>query len=107
MAAEIKFLMDEHVLAAVTRGLQARGVDVLTVQDADLAHTADDRILAYALEQGRVVFTQDEDFLAEPARHAARRPGLCPPTDQHRCHRAWSSVVGYFQTPFIALPVAR
>jgi uncharacterized protein with PIN domain len=68
MAAEIKFLMDEHVPAAVTRGLQARGVDALTAQDAHLAHTADDRILAYALEQGRVVFTQDEDFLAEHQR---------------------------------------
>lgn len=60
--------MDEHVPTAVTRGLQARGIEVLTVQNASLSHTADNRILAYALAQGRVVFTQDEDFLAEHRR---------------------------------------
>ncbi|HLF28235.1 MAG TPA: DUF5615 family PIN-like protein [Anaerolineae bacterium] len=63
MAAKIKFLMDEHVDVDVTRALRGRGVDVLTVQDVGLTHTDDDRIITLALEQGRVVFTQDADFL--------------------------------------------
>ncbi len=64
MADKIKFLMDEHVDEAVTRGLQMRGVDVFTVQEAGLAHTPDLVILVYALEHERVIFTQDQDFLA-------------------------------------------
>ncbi len=64
MAIEIKFLADEHVDIDITRGLRARGVDVLTVQEAGLAHTDDALILAFGLEHDRVIFTQDADFLA-------------------------------------------
>lgn len=73
MAVDIKFLMDEHVPLAITRGLQKREVDVLTVQEAGLDHIDDRLILAFALEHERVIFTQDEDFLAlnqEGVKHA-------------------------------------
>lgn len=65
--------MDEHVHPAVTDGLQQRGVDVLTAQEAGLIGTPDADHLAYAIEQNRVIFTQDADFLrlhAEGVDHA-------------------------------------
>lgn len=61
--------MDAHIRGAVTRGLRARGVDVLTAQE-DSERTLDDpEILDRALQLGQVVFTNDTDFLA----HAMRR----------------------------------
>src|SRR3989304_6603897 len=55
--------MDEHVPFAVTQGLRRRGVDVLTVQEAGMHAASDEEHLALALSQGRVIFTQDADFL--------------------------------------------
>jgi hypothetical protein len=55
--------MDEHVAKSVTEGLRRRGVDVVTVQELGL-HAADDqRHLERAVQEGRVVVTQDTDFL--------------------------------------------
>ena len=59
----IRFYTDEHVARAVVRGLRQRGVDVLTVPEADLLGASDDEHLRRARAEGRVVFTQDEDFL--------------------------------------------
>jgi predicted nuclease of predicted toxin-antitoxin system len=59
----IKFCVDEHVPRAVTEGLRRRGVDVLTAQQAELRGATDDKYLAFAVREGRVVFTQDADFL--------------------------------------------
>jgi len=56
--------MDQHVPAAVTRGLRRRGVDVLTTEDDHAADWDDEEILAQATRLGRIVFTQDDDFLA-------------------------------------------
>ncbi len=59
--------MDVHVHRAITDGLRQRGVDVLTSQE-DGTRRFDDRILLNrAGELGRVLFTQDEDFLTETA----------------------------------------
>ena len=73
MAGKIKFYMDEHVPSAVTKGLRLRGVDVLTAQEAGMLEADDKDHLALATEEGRVIFTQDADFLrlhAEGVRHA-------------------------------------
>jgi uncharacterized protein with PIN domain len=60
---QIRFYMDEHVAKAVTQGLRRRGVDVVTAQEAGL-HPAEDNVhLERATTEGRVVFTQDADFL--------------------------------------------
>lgn len=61
--AEIKFYMDEHVPAAVTAGLRKRGVNVLTAQEASMVEAPDEEHLVLAINQGRVIFTQDADFL--------------------------------------------
>lgn len=55
--------MDEHVHPAVTAGLQRRGANVLTAQEVGLIDTPDADHLRFAKEQGRVIFTQDSDFL--------------------------------------------
>ena len=71
MAEPIKFYMDEHVPRAVAEGLRRRGVDVLRAQEAGMLEADDERHLAFALSQGRVIFTQDADFLRL---HAAGLP---------------------------------
>jgi predicted nuclease of predicted toxin-antitoxin system len=60
--------MDVHINRAVTLGLRRRGVDVLTAQD-DAAQQLDDaEWLDRAGTLNRVVFTHDDDFLAECSR---------------------------------------
>ncbi|HEY9849559.1 MAG TPA: DUF5615 family PIN-like protein [Leptolyngbyaceae cyanobacterium] len=60
--------MDENVHRAITTGLQQRSIDVLTVQEDGLRSFPDPTILDRATELQRVLFTQDEDFLAEANR---------------------------------------
>jgi uncharacterized protein with PIN domain len=59
----VKFYVDEHVAKAVVRGLRQRGVDVLTVPEAELLGASDEDHLARARSEGRVLVTQDTDFL--------------------------------------------
>ena len=66
--SEIRFYSDEHVAKAIAIGLRLRGADILTVQEAQLLGASDGDHLAYVLAQGRVIFTQDDDFL---------RTGVC------------------------------
>lgn len=61
----IALYMDVHVRKAVTNGLRMRGVDVLTAQDDGATLWPDDRLLDRAGELGRVLFSQDDDLLAE------------------------------------------
>ncbi|MCC3427489.1 MAG: DUF5615 family PIN-like protein [Microcoleus sp. PH2017_01_SCD_O_A] len=60
----INLYMDENVPLPVTEGLRRRDVDVLRVQDDGRKGTPDNIVLDRAAELQRVVFTQDEDFLA-------------------------------------------
>lgn len=63
MGTNIKFYVDEHVSRAVVRGLRQRGVDVLTLVEADMLGASDEEHLTLALNENRVIFTQDDDFL--------------------------------------------
>jgi len=60
---EIRYYTDEHVGKAVVRALRRRGVDVLTTPEAGLLNAPDEDHMARAREEGRVIFTQDDDFL--------------------------------------------
>jgi predicted nuclease of predicted toxin-antitoxin system len=60
--------MDVHVHRAITTGLRLRGVDVLTAQEDGYRRAVDDVLLDRATELQRVLFTQDEDLLAEAKR---------------------------------------
>ena len=48
---------------AIAVGLRQRQIDVLTAQEDGRADWDDDRLLERAVELGRVVFTQERDFL--------------------------------------------
>jgi uncharacterized protein with PIN domain len=61
--SKVRYYTDEHVAKAVIRGLRQRGVDVLTVSEANMLGADDEDHLSFALTEGRVVFTQDDDFL--------------------------------------------
>lgn len=63
MARKIRLYVDEHVSKSIVRGLRRRGVDVQTVHEAGLLAGADEKHLAHAAAEGRVLFTQDDDFL--------------------------------------------
>ncbi len=63
MGRSSKFYADECVTRAVIRGLQQRGVDVLTAVEAGMLGASDEEQVTFALVQGRVIFTQDDDFL--------------------------------------------
>ena len=57
--------MDVHVPAPITRALARRGVDLLTAQEDGTAELADAQLLDRATALNRVLFTRDEDLLAE------------------------------------------
>lgn len=61
----VKFYMDEHVHPGIVKALKKRGIDVLTAQQAGMLDVDDDEHLQLAASQGRVIFTQDDDFLDE------------------------------------------
>jgi hypothetical protein len=63
--------MDQHVPRAITVALRLRGVDVLTASEDGSSELADSALLDRAPALGRVLFTQDRDFLAEASRRQA------------------------------------
>jgi hypothetical protein len=64
----LAFYVDHHVPAAIAAGLRQLQIDVLTVAEDGKAEWDDDQLLERALELGRIVFTQDRDFLVLAAR---------------------------------------
>lgn len=63
MGGAIRYYTDEHVAKAVVSGLRNRGVDVLRAREAQLLGAPDTQHLERARHEGRVIFTQDTDFL--------------------------------------------
>ncbi|RMD52459.1 MAG: hypothetical protein D6835_01860 [Candidatus Thermofonsia bacterium] len=61
----IALYMDQHVPRAITVGLRMRGVDVLTAFEDGASELDDPDLLDRAGELGRVLFTQDDDLIAE------------------------------------------
>ena len=57
--------MDVHVHRAITDGLRLASVDVLTAQEDGYDRAADSDLLDRATALERVLFSQDEDLLAE------------------------------------------
>jgi len=56
--------MDVHVPAAISDALRRRRIDVLTIQEDGTAETDDPELLERATKLGRILFSQDADFLA-------------------------------------------
>jgi Domain of unknown function (DUF5615) len=60
--------MNHNVRGPITRGLRARGVTVLTAEEDGTKALHDPQLLDRATALGHVLFTQDEDLLAEGVR---------------------------------------
>jgi hypothetical protein len=58
-----RVLLDVHVPIAIAEALRRHGIDVVTAQDADAALLEDEALLQRAFDLGRVLATQDVDFL--------------------------------------------
>ena len=54
---------DEHVKAAIVEGLRLRDMDVVTAQERDQRQVDDEALLAVATGEGRLLLTNDTDFL--------------------------------------------
>ena len=61
--AKPRFYTDEHISKAVVAALRTNGVDVLTVPEAGTMGMSDEDHLQKAAGDGRVLVTQDRDFL--------------------------------------------
>lgn len=59
----LRYYMDQHVDERITNGLRRRGIDVLTAHEDNNSAAPDEFLLARATELGRVIFSQDKDFL--------------------------------------------
>ena len=57
------FHLDENIDHAIVRALRERGIDVTTSTEAQLVGARDIEQLEFARESGRVIVTQDSDFL--------------------------------------------
>jgi len=64
----IAFYLDAHIPRAIALGLRMRGIDVLTAQEDGAAMFSDAELLDRATTLGRVLFTFDDDLLAEAAK---------------------------------------
>ena len=60
----LKFHLDEHVSRAIAGGLRRRGINVTTTVDAGLMAADDLLHIAFGVREHRVIYTQDDDFLA-------------------------------------------
>jgi len=59
----IAFHLDEHIDSAIAEGLRKRGIVVTMPKDVGLRGAADEEHLDFACQSGRVMVTQDNDFL--------------------------------------------
>ena len=60
---KVRFQLDEHIPHAVAQSLRRRGVDVLTAAEAGVLGAPDAEILERSRAAGRVLVTNDSDFL--------------------------------------------
>jgi hypothetical protein len=73
LTTSIRFHLDEHISAHVALGLRRRNIDVTTTAEVGLIGAADRGQLEFAAVSGRILVTQDEDFLrlhSQGMRHA-------------------------------------
>ena len=67
----LAYYFDHHVPSAIAEGLVKRGIGVVTTNEDNTTEWEDEAILQRATDLGRLVFTQDIDFLAIAHRWAA------------------------------------
>ncbi len=60
--SEFKFLTDENISSVVVQFLREYGLDVFDVKENLLSGRRDSFLLDLAVQQNRIVITQDSDF---------------------------------------------
>ena len=70
----IALYMDQHVPRAITVELRLRGVEVITAHEDGADRMEDPQLLDRASALGRVLFSRDDDLLAEATRR--QRAGI-------------------------------
>jgi hypothetical protein len=63
--ARLSFYLDEHIQSSVTEALKARGVDVLTTQEAGNVGKDDENQLIFATKSERVLFSYNKRHFAK------------------------------------------
>ena len=64
----VSLYMDHNAPSAITNGLRIRGVDVMTAYEDGMHRAADAQVMDRANELGRVLFSRDDDLVAEAVR---------------------------------------
>jgi predicted nuclease of predicted toxin-antitoxin system len=64
----LAFYMDHHVPKAITNGLRARDIEVITAREDGADQFTDSELLDRATTLKRVLFTHDDDLLKEAAK---------------------------------------
>lgn len=72
----MKLLIDANLSHRVAELLREEGQDAVHVRERELAEAADEIILALALDEGRVVVSEDSDFSVLLARHRLQAPSF-------------------------------
>lgn len=70
----VRLYIDHNVSRAIVQGLRLRGVDLLTAYEDHSHHLPDSDLLDRATALGRVLFSFDEDLIAEARRR--QRDGI-------------------------------
>ena len=70
----VRLFMDHNVRRPITAGLRLRDVDALTAFEDGSHELEDPEVLDRATELGRVLYSEDDDFLAEGAKR--QRQGI-------------------------------
>ena len=83
MARTIRFHLDENCDPRIGAGLRLHGIDVTTTPEVGLIGTSDEAQLNCAASAGRVIITNDTDFLRLHAAGAAHT-GIVFCSSQHR-----------------------
>lgn len=71
MPDRIRFLLDEHIPAAVAAGLKQKGIDTATLHELGRRGLSDAEQVRFALEEGWVLVTYDSDYLAMARKQTA------------------------------------
>lgn len=64
----LRFYFDQHVPGPIRSGLRRGGIDVITAEDDASKNLDDELLLARATSLGRIMVSNDRDFLAITAR---------------------------------------
>jgi predicted nuclease of predicted toxin-antitoxin system len=64
----LRFYFDTHIARASAVQLRAKGIDVVRCEEVNMAEAIDEDHLVYATNAGRILVSQDADFIILNAR---------------------------------------